>query len=247
MTALGKTLQVPVAEPAHYRKNFIRLAVCELRFPTLLELETRAPIQFQKAIRQGFPIYERATDVNMNVGGVARAAVHRFRSKAGGAWTVSMRQSALTLETTHYESFDTFLRRLAFIAEAAASTIESNFLTRVGLRYVNSLQVEQQDLEGWVNPTLVQPLVDGTFGAVTNYLQQVVGATEVGGYVFRHGTDVDDTGRSAYTLDVDFFAENAETTEVSELVTDLHARAYSLFAWAIGPKALQFLQGEGKT
>ena len=40
-------LCVPAVEPLEFERNFVRLAVCELRFPTLLELENASPVAFQ--------------------------------------------------------------------------------------------------------------------------------------------------------------------------------------------------------
>jgi hypothetical protein len=43
MDALAKPLNVPPAGAMHFSRNFIRLAACELRFPTLFELEAERP------------------------------------------------------------------------------------------------------------------------------------------------------------------------------------------------------------
>ena len=46
-------LNVPASGPAHYERNFIRQAVCELRFPTLYELEApKPPASFALALRK---------------------------------------------------------------------------------------------------------------------------------------------------------------------------------------------------
>ena len=161
----------------------MRLAVCELRFPTLLELETGSPTAFQKAVRHEYPIYERATDIALNPGTVTGSTAHRFRSKSG-KWTVSFRQSTLSLETTAYNSFDEFEKRLHFVVSAAAKTMDTDFYTRVGLRYVNAIEVSQDGLAGWVNDDLVGPLVQGVYGSVDlKASQEVRGKTNLGGYM----------------------------------------------------------------
>ena len=52
-------LKLPNINKIKYQSNFIRLAVCELRFPTLLELETKEPAKFQAAIRKEYPYYTK--------------------------------------------------------------------------------------------------------------------------------------------------------------------------------------------
>jgi len=50
-------LSVPDVSRVQYAHNFIRLAVCEFRFPTLLEFEQECPLGFQKAMRKQYPHY----------------------------------------------------------------------------------------------------------------------------------------------------------------------------------------------
>ena len=54
----ARALNVPEQPRVVYRRNLIRLATCEVRFPTILALETAAPESFQKAIRKVYPHFE---------------------------------------------------------------------------------------------------------------------------------------------------------------------------------------------
>jgi uncharacterized protein (TIGR04255 family) len=238
---VSEFLKVPRVESAHFARNFIRQAVCELRFPTLLELETKAPVAFQKAIRHEYPTYERNTDISLNAAGVAQAAAHRFRSKKG-KWTVTLRQSALSLETTAYDSFADFARRLKTLIGEAGKTIDSNFFTRIGLRYINALDVSQDDVDGWVQGGLVAPLVAGIYGGDVQFWQEVRGHTEIGGYLFRHGLAQNPANSAPeYVLDFDFFAEDVELVKADEVIAELHRREYDFFHWCLGPRALEHL------
>lgn len=237
-----KPLHVPRAESAHFSRNFIRLAVCELRFPTLFELESeRPPLRFAKALRKEYPSYDLQKDVNLHAAGLAQATAHVFRSK-NRRWTVSLRAAALSLETSHYDAFQEFESRLAIVLEAGKVAIDSEFFTRVGLRYINALPFDASDIQHWVNPSLVQPLGDGTFGDVDEYWQAVRGSTEVGGYNFRHGIPTSpQAGRSEYVLDFDFFREDVPVAETLATVQKLHELEFSMFAWSLGPKAKEHL------
>ena len=53
---VGRVLQVPAgAPPKATRANLVKLTACELRFPTLLEMERRPPIEVQEALRHALP------------------------------------------------------------------------------------------------------------------------------------------------------------------------------------------------
>ena len=46
----------PIVE---FERNFIKAAVCELRFPTLLEFrKTKPPVQLQRELQKEYPYYE---------------------------------------------------------------------------------------------------------------------------------------------------------------------------------------------
>lgn len=48
-------LNLPDVQEVEFEKTFIKTTVCELRFPTLLEFETKPPVQLQVAERSGQP------------------------------------------------------------------------------------------------------------------------------------------------------------------------------------------------
>jgi uncharacterized protein (TIGR04255 family) len=236
----AKPLNVPPAGAAHFSKNFIRLAVCELRFPTLFELEAeRPPLGFAKAVRKEYPLYNPLKNVNLNP--LAQSNVHSFRSKKG-RWTVTLRAAALSLETSNYDTFSEFEERLGFVLKAAEGTIDSDFFTRVGLRYINAMPFAPSEVKQWVNPALVSPLGEGTFGDVEEHWQRVRGPTTVGGYFFQHGLDTNpQAGRREYVLDFDFYREDVTIPETLSIVRQLHDQEYAMFAWSLGDKAKEHL------
>ena len=237
-----KPLNVPPAGATHFSKNFIRLAVCELRFPTLFELEEeRPPLGFAKAVRKEYPSHDLVKNVNLNPGSLAQSNVHSFRSKKDG-WAVTLRAAALSLETSKYDSFSEFETRLEFVLKAAEGTIDSDFFTRVGLRYINAVPFTPSEIKQWVNPALVSPLGEGTFGDVEEHWQRVRGPTTVGGYYFQHGLGTDpQAGRREYILDFDFYREDVTIPETLSIVRELHDQEYAMFAWSLGDKAKEHL------
>ena len=46
-----------------YRRNPLAEVICQLRFPEILSIEANAPVEFQEAIRQEFPRFQRRQEV----------------------------------------------------------------------------------------------------------------------------------------------------------------------------------------
>lgn len=234
-------LDVPRVEPVEFERNFIKTVVCELRFPTLLELETQKPVNFQKALRKEYPLYEAKLNVSVELGGTTTSAHNHVMHSKDRGWAVSLRPSALGLETSRYTNFEEFEKRLKAVLNAARPFIDSNFFTRVGLRYVNAVPIEQGKVEGWVNSALVKPLTDGVFGTVDQALHEIRGRTATGKYSFRHGIPPRTQGPGEYLLDFDLYEEGVEDSRVLDLVKGLHVEAFAFFSWALGEKALKQL------
>jgi uncharacterized protein (TIGR04255 family) len=91
------TLNLPDVGSVEYEKNFIRQAVCELRFPALLEFETATPVQLQKRLRRDFPLYERQEGVSIGFDIAKKETKHVFKSRKSDA-LVSFKTAAIALD-----------------------------------------------------------------------------------------------------------------------------------------------------
>ena len=157
MAAERFPLNVPRTEPVALPRNPIHTAVCELRFPTLVELEERGPAIAQRRLRKIYPHFEPGSAVQIGPG----SDFHRekrfvFKSKLRDS-SVSLRASAIALETDACGRFEEFARRLREVLDVTSSLIDSDFFTRVGLRYINMLPTGGSP-GGWINPMLIAPL-----------------------------------------------------------------------------------------
>ncbi|MEJ8827103.1 TIGR04255 family protein [Variovorax humicola] len=252
-------LAVPQAEKALFARNFIRQAVCELRFPTLFDLEgAKPPPSFAQALRKEYPHLNVVNSINLAPGQLSSTAnSHTFRSK-DHKWTITLRSAAVVLETSHYSSFSEFRDRLEFLLKAAEKVIDSDFFTRIGLRYINTVPYTREAIGKWINPALVGPLMEGIYGDPIEYAGRVIGLTEVGGFLFQHGVanqlnrqqSIGDLGigqgqipnyeapiQLEYSLDFDLYAEDVQLVDAIKTVNRLHDLEYSFFYWALGPEA----------
>ncbi len=202
------------------------------------------PRKLQKELRKEYPLYEVAQAVSVGPDGIGRERRYLFKSR-DSKWTASFKSSAIALETSHYTEFDEFAERLNRLLAKSQALIDSDFFTRVGLRYIDEIPIEDGEISGWVNDQLIAPLAQGVYGTIERSIQEVRGYASTGPYTFRHGI----VGRSAsghqvYTLDFDFYEENVKFGDVPTLVSQFNKINFRFFCWAIGPKAREHLGHE---
>jgi uncharacterized protein (TIGR04255 family) len=247
LTGARSVLNVPHVESVRYTRNFIKTVVCELRFPTLLDLEMAPPAKLQAALRKEFPIYDKQKSVDVSVGNsVSSENAYYFRTVKGD-WTVGLRSSSLSVETHAYTEFSDFYDRLDRVLNAAEKIIDTDFFTRVGLRYINVVPVVMSDgLNEWINPGLIGALSDNVFGDIEQYASELQGSTDSGKYSLRQALKYRSEGKAEYVLDYDFFQENVKLVDTLGLVSEFNKINFSLFHYCLGTKAIEFL-GPPKT
>lgn len=232
-----------------YKRNFLRQAVCELRFPTLMELgEPRPPASLVKALRKEYPHLELANEVTVGIGGTGSNNTHIFRS-AKLTWSVSLKQSALSVETTSYTDYAHMRERVLRVVEAAAKVIDSDFFTRIGLRYINVIDSDTDPVHGWVNPELVGPLLSGYFTGIHEYAGKLQLAAIDGGCLLQHRIllkqkHASEETRAEYLLDIDSFRNEIPLSDTGSALDAMHKQVFDVFDWAIGPKAREHLSAE---
>lgn len=235
-----------------YRRTFLKQAVAEFRFPTLMELSARRPpAAFVSALRKEYPTVELQNEVTLTVGGESAGSInkHIFRSRKVG-WTVSLKESAFSIETNAYPGFAEMKARIMHVVDAASKVIDSDFFTRVGLRYVNVIDSgTKQENGGWVNPELVAPLLSNYFRGVQEYAGRIQVGAEDGGCLLQHGTLVKQPTADQnpaevwpdYVLDLDVFRNGVSVAETEQVVEAMHLQAFDVFDWALGPAARDYL------
>lgn len=231
-------LTLPDVDRTRFEKNFIKTAVCELRFPALLEFETKPPVQLQKELRKDFPNYQRQETTQPST--QEKEIRHILKSKKGD-WVVSFRPSSIAIETTKYTHFEDFFGQLESLVRKSTPLLDTDFFTRVGLRYINEIRIEDGILEGWIREELISPTKD-VYGPLDRFVQEVRGATASGKYTFRHGiAGADENKRDLYAIDFDFWEENVELDRVLPIVSEFNKESFRFFLWAIGPKVKERL------
>lgn len=228
-----------------FKRSIAKTIVCELRFPTVLEFgDVRLPSPLVKALRKDYPIAERASEMTLGGTGTPESAgfVHVLRSMKGG-WAISFKQSAISLEASSYGGYAQLKRRLEQLIHAVGPAIDTDFFTRVGLRFINLVDCKGQDpREGWINPDLLQSLASGYFQRVAEFGGRIASTDGERGILLQHGLNfAEGSDIPNYVVDIDAYRNEVMVVDVLGVVDLLHDDCFNVFDWALGDRSRDFL------
>lgn len=143
---------------SHYANAPVHEVICQLRFPTILTINSVEPADFQESIRAEFPQYVRRQETVppqlTNPNGPSPAPVSRppvtnyhFLS-ADGHWKLNLTEGFIALSTLRYPGWETFARQLDKPLASFIQIYKPAYFQRVGLRYVNLFSRTRLGLEG---------------------------------------------------------------------------------------------------
>lgn len=238
---------------SRFKRNFLKQAVCEFRFPTLMELgEQRPPSSFVKALRKNYPILELNNEVvlGLGAGNAGSSNIHIFKSSKLN-WTVSLKQNAISIETTNYSGFDHLRERVMQVLSAAEKIIDSDFFTRIGLRYINVVKSDSggDGVASWVNPSLIAPITTGSFGGINESSGRVQLKAEDGGCLLQYGLQFsnvlpDTEPKPDYLIDIDTYRTEVALSDAGCAIDIMHQQAFDIFDWSLTDVARKSLSEE---
>lgn len=229
--------------------KFAQAVVCELRFPLLLELgDSRPPSAFVHALRRRYPQMQHFNEISLGPGGPGSpTGAHSFQALRGG-WTVTLKPSSVAMEAKAYGGYDGFRERVAELVAAAAPVIDSDFWTRIGLRYINRVPLPKNHtgaLADFVHEALAAPLDRRVFKQVQEYSGAIRGGDEEHGYLLQHGLRREGGPQGielSYLIDIDAWQAECELERTLETLDALHAQSFAVFDWCLGPASRKELE-----
>lgn len=148
-------------KPFIYEKNQLIETICQLRFPTILSIDTREPADFQDTIRAAFPQYVCQMDPVTGPDGKAQQVRNHTFITEDGAYKISLTKDFIALSTMRYPGWEGFARTLDEPLGQFIRIYQPAYFTRIGLRYLNAFSREQLNLTGRRWNDLLQPQVLG--------------------------------------------------------------------------------------
>lgn len=141
-----------------YEKPQLIEVICQLRFPTILSIETNPPAEFQETVRGAFPRYVcQEEKPAAPAGGQAQVVHNHTFLSADGSCKLSLTKDFIALSTMRYRSWEDFARTLDEPLGHFISIYRPAYFERVGLRYVNGVSREKLGLTGRRWNDLFQP------------------------------------------------------------------------------------------
>ena len=233
-----------------FKRAAVKQLVCELKFPTLLELVTsRPPTSVVRALRKDYPVLDASKEVTVNLGlGTAEnQQSHIFRNSRTG-WVATLKHSSVSVERSNgYEGYAELRKRVLQLIGAVRETIESETWTRIGLRYINVIETSEDPADGWINPSLTAPLSAKAFERVADYGGKIVLTADDGGCLLQHklqSVELDEAGKvtnSKYVIDLDVYREDISVSDTASVIDRMHKQAFNLFDWTLGEKTREML------
>ena len=133
-------------ERCRYGAHQLAEVICQLRFPEILAISEKPPVDFQEAIRAEFPQFNKrqelpAPKLTGTPGGMQLqnqpATVNYQFSSADGVWRVNLTGKFISLSCTKYTCWEDFARMLDKPLAAFIQVYKPAYFERIGLRYLN--------------------------------------------------------------------------------------------------------------
>lgn len=237
-----------------YQKNPLVEVILQVKFPTILSINAREPVDFQDAIRREYPIYQLALEneqeISIAVGGdgmlpsVVQKQQHKNHNfiSEDGLYKVNLTSGFIAISTLNYTCWEDMLNRLKTPLEKFIEIYKPAFFERIGLRYIDAFSREKLGIQGKPWCELIQPKWLGALSSVEE------------GKVVHSGTDIEyfldnDVSRvkvhaglgnvnndpeQVFIIDSDFIhIENVKVEEFEEIIGYLHDNSSQFIRTAI--------------
>jgi len=145
-------------KPFVYEKCQLIEVICQLRFPTILNIEAKEPADFQDTVRAVFPRYHCQIEQPAAAPGTEpqKTKNHTFISEDGG-YKLCLTKNFIALSTMRYSCWEDFAGMLDEPLGQFIRIYKPAYFERVGLRYVNGISREKLELGNCRWNDLFQP------------------------------------------------------------------------------------------
>jgi len=247
-------MNLPEFERVIYKRNPLVEVVCQLRFPPILKISQREPVEFQDEIRFQYPLFEtnkaQVPSEFLNIVEqfslpLQSDTTYSFRSE-DKRWNLSITKDFIALTTSSYERYEQFKQRLEEALEIFERIYKPSFYTRVGLRYQNliirsKLGIEDKDWSELIAKHIASELYDPELSSsIQAIVKNLVLKTENGQINLNHGLFTvkeaqKNSDEIAYLFDADFYTEQKmEGNEGAwNVLNQFNQSAGRLFRWSI--------------
>jgi len=191
------TIPFPEVDRVIYKNNPIVELICEFRFPRILSINEKAPVEFQEKIRSSYPIYKVAighqgqVTIEMPANSVDAPTTRLSQSEkiknyqfysADRNWRINLTSTSFSVSTQKYERWEEFLPKIDELLKVFEDTYKPAFYERIGLKYVDAFQKSKLNFDNTVNwGELIEPQAVGYFAEhkLTPFIKNYVSTVEI--------------------------------------------------------------------
>lgn len=156
-----------------YRKSQLAEVIFQLRFPTILSINSNEPVEFQDYIRGMFPNYQllNETEQTIELQQQGQMIIPSFTKKpdiknhvfidADGTCKINLTSNFISISTLLYTTWEDLFEKFKPVITCFEKIYRPAFYERVGLRYVNIFSRKKLSLEGNSWNELIKPHLVG--------------------------------------------------------------------------------------
>lgn len=180
----------------HYGKSPLVEVIFQLRFPTILNINSNQPVDFQERIREKYPFFEEQVEEQGDIlynPQIKATALRKTSENKNYAFItednltkINLTPSLIAISTRDYTQWEEFKKHIEFVIPVFEEIYKPSFYTRVGLRYIDVITKSILGLEEKPWTELMKPHVLGMIttdheAGVKTYLSETEYVTEVDG------------------------------------------------------------------
>ena len=149
-----------------YGKNQLAEVICQFYFPEILSIAANSPVDFQEAIRDQYPRFQRRMEIPApKLAG--KPGQFRLENQPGtincqfassdDVWRVNLTSRFISLSCSRYTCWEEFAAHLDKPLAAFIQIYRPAYFQRIGLRYINSISRKALGLEDKRFSELIAP------------------------------------------------------------------------------------------
>ena len=237
-----------------YLKNPLVEVIFQLRFPTILNINSQPPVEFQERIREYYPFYTEQTEnqeeyvispqLGPQITNRSNSKNHNFIS-ADKKYKINLTPSFISIPTKDYTQWEDFRSHIERVIPIFEEIYKPSFYIRIGLRYVDIINREELGLSGssWnelINPQLLGMMTPEHESGTKSFKSQIDYTTDYINILSRAHFElvtVNDNKDLSFLIDCDYYSmEMTKLADMKDVAENLHNASTNVFRNSISEK-----------
>lgn len=235
-----------------YENSPLIEVIFQLRFPTILSINSSLPADFQEQIRVEFPFFyeqlEQQNEFLIN-SQIDSAQIRKIGENKNYNFIsydqkskVNLTPSCISISTRNYIQWEVFKRQIEFIIPLFESIYKPSFYTRIGLRYVDAITRSGLNLSEKKWTELIQPHILGMItqeyeDGIKSYVSEIEYETQISDVFSKSHFElvhVNNNPELSFLIDCDYFTQNiTHLSEMNKVADQLHTASSHFIQTAI--------------